>query len=140
MAMVLVASEDIACLDSISATVESLGHEVLPVQSGAEVLEQALTIGVDMVFVDECLSVFDGYEITSMLRKDPGIPRDLPIVLIKSRDVSPRKLEKAGVTDCIQKDQDSGKVIDLLIECLGEKAPRPTTLPFGLGDFQSTPE
>ena len=131
MAIILVASEDLACMLGLSAAIEGLGHTALPVSSASDVLEQALSNEVDLAILDECMGMFDGFELSAMLRSDPGIPPRLPILLIASRGISPRKIEQAGITDWFHKECESGEVIDRLIMYLGDAAPRPSGLILG---------
>lgn len=96
MGVILIASNDIEQVARIAGTVESLGHTPLPLHSTENVIEDVLLNGVAMVLLSENLVPYSGWETCELLRADPTIPPDLPILLLLEGRGNVRRLEKSG--------------------------------------------
>ena len=122
MAKILVAGQDAAAIDAVSASIEVLGHETISVESATDVVGEVIEHAAAMVVLDEHMETFDGFEVAAMLRADPDIVDAFPILLLVSLAVDSRKLDKAGVTETFVKDRDSAEFEGLLLKCLGDEA------------------
>lgn len=122
MAKILVAGQDAAAIDAVSASIEGLGHETIIVESATDVVGEVIEHAAAMVVLDEHMETFDGFEVAAMLRADPDIVDAFPILLLVSLAVDSRKLDKAGVTETFVKDRDSAEFEGLLLKCLGDEA------------------
>lgn len=122
MAKILVAGQDAAAIDAVSASIEGLGHETIIVESATDVVGEVIEHAAAMVVLDEHMETFDGFEVAAMLRADPDIVDAFPILLLVSLAVDSRKLDKAGVTETFVKDRDSAEFECLLLKCLGDEA------------------
>lgn len=122
MAKILVAGQDAAAIDAVSASIEVLGHETIIVESATDVVGEVIEHAAAMVVLDEHMETFDGFEVAAMLRADPDIVDAFPILLLVSLAVDSRKLDKAGVTETFVKDRDSAEFEGLLLKCLGDEA------------------
>lgn len=114
MARILIASEDMACAEILSAELSGQGHAVTVATDGHDAYERALAEQPEIVFLDIPLQVFNGYEVCRMLRDDPEIPRNLPIICLATPDVKDRLLEKAGFTETIPKQHEAWEIQEIL--------------------------
>lgn len=122
MASIVVAGQDTACIDLVSAVIEGLGHRVLFVESAADIVSEVIEHGAAMAVLDERMETFDGFEVAAMLRADPDIADMFPILLLVALEVDSRKLDRAGVTETYVKVRDSAEFAGLLLKCLGDEA------------------
>lgn len=122
MASIVVAGQDAACIDLVSAIIEGLGHKIVFVESAADVVGEVIERGAAMAVLDERMETFDGFEVAAMLRADPEIVDTFPILLLVALEVDSRKLDQAGVTETFVKNRDSVEFEDLLLKCLGDEA------------------
>lgn len=122
MAKILLAGEDLMALGSMEATLEAEDYEVITVTDGLEAHETTLAEEPDLVFLEVSMPIFNGLETCEMIREDPGIPKELPVILLATDDVDIRKMERTGVTDLLPKDHMSVDLRDLVVKHLGDKA------------------
>ena len=122
MAKIVVAGQDAVAIDTVSASIEGLGHETIIVESAADVVGEVIAHEAAMAVLDESMETFDGFEVAAMLRADPDIIDAFPILLLVDFVVDSRKLDKAGVTETFVKDRSSGELEGLLLKCLGDEA------------------
>ena len=114
MAKILIAGEDAECVDVFSAEVAALGHDVVFAATGQEAYDLVLETPPDLVFLDLQLPIFNAYETCRILRGDPDVAAQLPIIFIVKRDVDVRAIEQAGATGWIAKDHAAYEVNELL--------------------------
>ena len=125
MAKIVVAGQDAAAIDAVSASIEGLGHEIIIVESAVDVVDEVVEHGAAMAILDERMETFDGFEVAAMLRADPDIVNAFPILLLVTLEVDSRTLDKAGVTETFVKDRNSAEFEGLLLKCLGDEAGTP---------------
>lgn len=101
MATILVATIDSQAFESLSSEILGEGHEVLWAGDGKEACD--LAPGAALIFVDAALPIFDGFEVATILRGDPDVPRDLPILLLSDDAAEPHQFERAGFTGQFRK-------------------------------------
>lgn len=118
MATILLATGDTGLYDVFSAEIGGEGHSVLWAVTGKEAYDLALVEKPDMVFLDVYLAVFDGLETCSLMRSDPELPANLPIVLLSDDEISAKQVGKARVTACFPKTHQVHELRDLLVRCL----------------------
>ncbi len=112
MATILVATIDSQAFDSLSSEIMGEGHEVLWAGDGQEACD--LAPDAELVFLDASLPIFDGYEVAALLRGDPEVPRDLPILLFSDDAAEPHQFERAGFTGQFRKSHSYCDVRELL--------------------------
>ena len=122
MAIVVVAGQDLASIDLVSATIEGLGHKAVFVESAVDVVTEVIEHQAAAAVLDEVMETFDGYEVAAMLRAEPEVADAFPILLLVTLDADSRKLDRAGITECLVKGRQSADFADLLIKCLGDEA------------------
>ena len=123
MAKILLAGEDQMTLDNMEATLSGEGYEVITAATGLEAYETTLSENPDLVFLEVNMPVFNGFETCEMIREDPEIPKNLPLVLIADDDVPAKKIEQYEVTDQLPKNHLSIELCELTINTLGAKDP-----------------
>ena len=112
MAEILIGTMDSQVFDSLSREIMGEGHEVRWASDGKEACE--LTQGVELVFLDAALPIFNGYEVAAILRGDPEVPRELPIFLLADEAVEPHQFERSGFTGQFRKSHSYCDVRELL--------------------------
>ena len=123
MAKILLAGEDQMTLDNMEATLSGEGHEVIAAATGLEAYETALSENPDLVYLEVNMPVFNGFETCEMIREDPEIPKNLPLVLIADDDVPVKKMEQYEVTNQLPKNHLSIHLCEMTINTLGAKDP-----------------
>jgi len=122
MARILLADEDYECLGRMGAALTGDGHEVIEVYTGKDAFDTVLEQQPDLVFLATKLAVFNGFEVCEMLREDPDVPKELPIVILYTADPDTRQLERIGATDALAKNHMVVELRDLVVKYLGDKA------------------
>ena len=112
MSTILVATIDSQAFESLSSEIQGEGHDVLWAGDGKEACD--LAPGAELVFVDAALPIFDGFEVATLLRGDPDVPRDLPILLLADDAAEPHLFERAGFTGQFRKSHSYCDVRELL--------------------------
>lgn len=122
MGRIVLAGVDSAALDILTSELEGLGHVVLEALTGQDAYEIALSEAPDMVMLEIPLPIFDAYETCRMIREDPEIPSELPVIFLVSRDVDERRLDAVGATDVLSLVHGAYEVTDLLAKHLSADA------------------
>ena len=123
MAKILLAGEDQTALDNMEATLSGEGHEVVTAATGLEAYETTLSENPDLVYLEVNMPIFNGFETCEMIREDPEIPKNLPLVLIADDDVPAKKMEQYEVTNQLPKNHLSVDLCEMTINTLGAKDP-----------------
>ncbi len=121
---VLIADDDVRNIFSLTKALEQLKMKVLSATDGREalrVLEE--NPNVDVVLMDMMMPELDGYETTSLIRKDIKF-RDLPILAVTAKAMigDREKCIRAGASDYISKPVDIDQLISLLRVWLYDKS------------------
>ena len=94
---VLLATADSTLAAQFQAELESMGFTVLEAADGSDALVAAGNSNPKLMLLDDTLPVFDGLTLAAMLRADPDLPAEVPLLLLAARDVEPHALDAAGV-------------------------------------------
>ena len=78
---VLVVEDDPDHRDTVATSLPHPGYGVLEAQDGAEGVDAAVRHRPDLVLMDACLPVMDGWAATQRLKSDPGLPA-IPVVIL----------------------------------------------------------
>jgi len=122
VATIVLADDDISCTEVMNVALTAEGHEVIEALTGKDAIEAVLEHQPDLVFLDVMMPVFDGFEACAMLRNDPDVSKNLPIVLLTSLEVDRKKMHEVGATDYLPKRHMITELRDLLVKYLGPKA------------------
>jgi CheY-like chemotaxis protein len=122
MGMVLVACDDIALQQILTAELEAHEHTVITASTGQEVHERTLAANPDIIFLTVSLPVFSGLETVQVLRQDPQVPPELPIILVLTSDVGQGAIRRAKVTDVLPVQHSAAEVLELLSRYLPPEA------------------
>jgi len=110
----MIADDDDAILDAISAMLEYKGYEVRPVLNGKGLTEMEKELP-DLLLLDIWMSGVDGRDICKKLKSTPNTSK-MPIILISaSKDIQKSAIE-AGADDFLAKPfeiEDLYKIIEL---------------------------
>lgn len=122
VARILVADDDSASLDVMALALSAEGHEVCCATNGQEAYEMTVRDKPDLVFLDIMMPVYSGYETCELLRNDPEVPQELPIVFLTSLEPDTRMLQKVGASDHLPKRHMVVELRELLARHLGADA------------------
>lgn len=122
MAIIVVAGQDAASIDLVSATIEGLGHKAVLVESAADVVNEVIEHQAAAAVLDEVMETYDGYEVAAMLRAEPEVADAFPVLLLVTLNVDSRKLDRSGVAECFIKGRESVEFAGLLMKCLEDEA------------------
>lgn len=121
MAHVMLASEDEALIAQFTATIEAEGHTITVASNGLEAYTQANAEQPVLVLLDEVLGVHGALETAEIIRNDPELPADIPILILTGDDMDPRKLSQSGATGQLARDSGSVSIRDAVVRLIGDK-------------------
>jgi CheY-like chemotaxis protein len=78
---ILVTDDEPDIVDIITRMLECSGYDSIKAYSGEECLEKATRYKPDIIFLDIMMKTMDGWEVASLLKKDPAT-RDLPVIMV----------------------------------------------------------
>jgi CheY-like chemotaxis protein len=84
MAKILVAEDERDIRDLVAFTLRFAGHEVVTVENGAEVVEQAPLVMPDLIMMDVRMPRMTGYEACTALKQDPRVA-NIPVVFLSAK-------------------------------------------------------
>lgn len=90
MARILIVEDSPIELDKLVSTVESHGHQTLRAENGAEGVALARRELPDIVLMDVAMPVFNGFQATRQLRKDPKTAH-IPVIIVSAKDQQTEK-------------------------------------------------
>ena len=99
MATILIATMDSTDYITLSAEIEGEGHDVLWASDGQEAIELTLAHRPAVAFIDTNLTLFNGFEVAEILRGDPDVPRDMPLLLFTDEAIDPHRFDAVGFTE-----------------------------------------
>jgi len=101
---ILIADDDVINLDFFEVMLSKLGFVVEKTDNGNEVMEKVKKFYPDLIILDNIMPGLTGWEITKMLKSDPGFNR-IPIIMLSVLDDVKDKVAgfEAGVDDYITK-------------------------------------
>lgn len=123
MAKVLIATMDSSVFDTLSAEVAGEGHDVTWASDGKDACDLVLSEEPALLFVEDDLAIFSGFEVVAILRGDPDVPAGLPILLLSDEAADPHRFEKSGFTAQFPKTHGYFEVRELLAAHLSSELP-----------------
>ncbi|MDT3402548.1 response regulator [Mucilaginibacter terrae] len=113
---ILIADDDRAIVDSITAILDHSGYEVLKVLDGTSVM-QAVKAQPDLILLDIQMPGHDGQTVCKQLKRQAST-KDIPIIMVSASMDVQRKATEAGADDYLAKPFDmhtlQQKVFNLL--------------------------
>jgi hypothetical protein len=122
VAVVLIASENAEEVGVLAGAIESLGHTALPLVTTENIVEDVTLNDVRLVLLAEHLLPYTSYETCGMLREDPTVSPELPILMIVRGPGNARKLEQSGFTGTIDPDMSAAELSEEVVRQLGDDA------------------
>ena len=113
---ILIADDDRAIVDSITAILDLSGYEVLNVLDGTSVLD-AVKASPDLILLDIQMPGHNGQTVCRQLKRQAST-KDIPVILVSASLDVRKKAEMAGADDYLEKPFDMDilqqKVFNLL--------------------------
>lgn len=98
---ILVADDDEAIVDSISAILDLSGYEVLYVNDGTSVM-QAVKAQPDLILLDIQMPGHDGQAVCRQLKRQAST-KDIPVIIVSASMDVRSKAEQVGADDYLEK-------------------------------------
>lgn len=113
---ILIADDDKAIVDSISAILDISGYEVLKVPDGTSVIEAVKALP-DLILLDIQMPGHSGPTVCRQLKRQAST-KDIPVIIVSASMDIRQKAEEAGADDYLEKPFDMDvlqqKVFNLL--------------------------
>jgi len=113
---ILIADDDKAIVDSISAILDLSGYEVLKVPDGTSVIEAVKALP-DLILLDIQMPGHNGQTVCRQLKRQAST-KDIPVIIVSASMDIREKAEQAGADDYLEKPFDMDilqqKVFNLL--------------------------
>ena len=122
MASILIATDDSALYEILAAEIGAEGHEAHWAIDGHEACEMVPGTDPSLIMLDAGLAIYNAFETCALLRSDPEVPAQLPILILSDDDVDPHKLEKVRATALFPKTHPAHDLRDALVKYLGSEA------------------
>ncbi|AJY47327.1 ATP-binding protein [Martelella endophytica] len=99
------------------------GCRIVEAHDGVEGVEKASAERFDVIFMDVSMPRLDGIGATQAIREGGGLSRETPIIGLTAHALPDerRRLEEAGMKDCIIKPLRSAKVRDVIGQLLNQR-------------------
>jgi CheY-like chemotaxis protein len=98
---ILVADDDEAIVDSISAILDMSGYEVLFVNDGTSVM-QAVKAQPDLILLDIQMPGHDGQAVCRQLKRQAST-KDIPVIIVSASMDVRDKAQQVGADDYLEK-------------------------------------
>ena len=125
---VLIADDSALVLRMIEKMLVGAGYDVITARDGLEAIEKAVLEDVRLIILDVMMPRMNGYQACRLLKTDP-VTRDLPVVILTSRDQAGDRFWglETGADYYITKDSEPHRILDLVKNILGADhgGPRP---------------
>jgi CheY-like chemotaxis protein len=118
VARILVIDDEPDILLLLRIVLEEEGHDTLLAADGVSAVERLEREPVDLVLLDVCMPVMDGWHVLEKIRARPAAP---PVVVISGRSL-PGDLERAaelGAVDYVRKPFDPPELLKTIETALG---------------------
>ena len=122
MSVILVATVDTEYLSILSNTIEALGHTPLPLRGTENVVEDVTLNDAELVLVAPDLLPCAGGAPCEILREDPTVPAELPILLLIDGKGDVRRIEKTGFSGTLSPALSAAELSEEIVRQLGENA------------------
>jgi DNA-binding response OmpR family regulator len=101
---ILIIDDDVDTLKLVGLMLERQGYKITVANNGAQGITKANAERPDLILLDVMMPDMDGYEVTQMLRKDPGLAH-IPIIMFTAKSMVDDKVAgfEAGVDDYLTK-------------------------------------
>lgn len=122
MAKILVCTDSLEDQEVLCGELAAARHEVILAADGVDALKAVVEDAPHMVFLAESMPVFNAYEACRMMRDDPDVPDNLPIILLAQDAPDPRDLDSAGFSGYFLARSGAIDLRSLLVDHLGPLA------------------
>jgi CheY-like chemotaxis protein len=96
--LILLAAPSIELADVLQITLGCLGYRVVIVRDGIDLVGAAISLGPDLIVMDVSMPEIDGFQVASVLRRNPATKR-IPI-LATTAMITPETREKCLASGC----------------------------------------
>jgi two-component system, cell cycle response regulator len=112
---VLIADDSALVLRMIEKMLAGAGYDVITARDGLEAIEKAVLEDVRLIILDVMMPRMNGYQACRLLKTDP-VTRDLPVVILTSRDQAGDRFWglETGADYYITKDSEPHRILDLV--------------------------
>ncbi len=122
MARMLIATDNAGLYQVFAAELEGDRHDVHWAVNGKEAFDVVVENMPDMAFLDVHLPLFSGLAVSKLLRAEPAIPPEFPIVLLSDDPIDPHLVEKAQSSAVFPKQHLAQDLRELVCKLLGPQA------------------
>ncbi len=122
MAHMLIATDNVGLYQVFAAELEGDRHEVHWAVNGKEAFDMLVESMPDLAFLDVHLPLFSGLGLSKLIRAEPAIPPEFPIVLLSDDPIDPHVVEKTRVSAVFPKQHLAQDLRELICRLLGPQA------------------
>ena len=121
-ASILIADDSPLVLRMMQKMLEEAGFGVVTARDGLEAIEKAVAEDVRLVILDVMMPRMNGYQACRLLKTEP-LTRDLPVVILTSRDQAGDRFWglETGADYYITKDSEPHRILELVRNILAQR-------------------
>lgn len=120
MARILIVEDDIAQRNYLATLLRHNNYEPIQAEDARSILDLVDEIRPDLILLDVVMPSLSGLAAATLIRNNPAL-RDTPIVLMSGHRINRAELDRAGVTDFVQKPFRGDTLISIVKRALGEE-------------------
>ena len=120
MARILIVDDDVAQRNYLATLLRHNNYEPIQAEDARSILDLVDEIRPDLILLDVVMPSLSGLAAATLIRNNPAL-RNTPIVLMSGHRINRAELDRAGVTDFVQKPFRGDTLIGMVKRALGEE-------------------
>lgn len=124
MARILIVEDEIAQRNYLATLLRHHDYEPIQAEDARSILDLVEEIRPDLILLDVVMPSLSGLAAATLIRSNPSLQKT-PIVLMSGHRINRDELDRAGITEFVQKPFRGDQLINIVKRALGEQyAPR----------------
>lgn len=120
MARILIVEDEIAQRNYLATLLRHHDYEPIQAEDARSILDLVEEIKPDLILLDVVMPSLSGLAAATLIRSNPSMSKT-PIILMSGHRISRDELDRAGVTDFVQKPFRGDTLIATVKRALGEE-------------------
>ena len=120
MARILIVEDEVAQRSYVATLLRHHNYEPVQAEDARSILDLVSEIRPDVILLDVVLPSLSGLAAAALIKSDPSVSR-VPIIIMSGHHIGRGELDRAGVTDFVQKPFRGDVLVAAVKRALGEE-------------------